>query len=313
MNPADFSFFRLSRDRETDTLAYGALMPMAIIVMMLGVMLLALALREQPRVASSLISNGINASVGALAAFLTWRKRYLLAANVLLWTLWLATTYSIWMNGGLRAPNLFAYPILIVGAGWLMTSLSPDPLMVALVQAATTFPMFVLALPAGALADIVDRRRPDRRIASRHEPTGRTVLDQAGQPTDGRRDHRRATCGGLEGNETEGLGPAGHHTHIGSPVVRGQKVVRLRVDESHPARQAQRRDPRLHPAQLVSTLTSARTADHQQLGRRVAQFGERGQDARGWCTGSLLHRYGTLWGAGALVTGVLHDGMRLAI
>ena len=46
-----------------------------------------------------------------------------------------------------------------VGAGWLMTSLSPDPLMVALVQAATTFPMFALALPAGALADIVDRRR----------------------------------------------------------------------------------------------------------------------------------------------------------
>ena len=46
-----------------------------------------------------------------------------------------------------------------VGAGWLMTSLSPDPLMVALVQAATTFPMFVLALPAGALADIVDRRK----------------------------------------------------------------------------------------------------------------------------------------------------------
>ncbi len=46
-----------------------------------------------------------------------------------------------------------------VGAGWLMTSLSPSPLMVALVQAATTAPVFLLALPAGALADIVDRRR----------------------------------------------------------------------------------------------------------------------------------------------------------
>ena len=45
-----------------------------------------------------------------------------------------------------------------VGAGWLMTSLAPDPLMVALVQAATTFPIFLLALPAGALADILDRR-----------------------------------------------------------------------------------------------------------------------------------------------------------
>lgn len=46
-----------------------------------------------------------------------------------------------------------------VGAGWLMTSIAPDPLMVALVQAATTFPVFLLALPAGALADILDRRR----------------------------------------------------------------------------------------------------------------------------------------------------------
>lgn len=45
-----------------------------------------------------------------------------------------------------------------VGAGWLMTSLAPSPLMVALVQAATTTPVFLLALPAGALADIVDRR-----------------------------------------------------------------------------------------------------------------------------------------------------------
>ena len=46
-----------------------------------------------------------------------------------------------------------------VAAGWLMTSLSPSPLMVALVQTATSLPIFLFALPAGALADIVDRRR----------------------------------------------------------------------------------------------------------------------------------------------------------
>jgi MFS family permease len=46
-----------------------------------------------------------------------------------------------------------------VGAAWLMTDLSASALMVALVQAATNLPMFFLALPAGALADIVDRRR----------------------------------------------------------------------------------------------------------------------------------------------------------
>ena len=44
------------------------------------------------------------------------------------------------------------------GAGWLMTSLAPDPLIVSMVQAATITPVFLLALPGGALADIVDRR-----------------------------------------------------------------------------------------------------------------------------------------------------------
>jgi len=44
------------------------------------------------------------------------------------------------------------------GAGWLMTTLSPDPLTVSLVQAATILPVCLLALPAGALADIVDKR-----------------------------------------------------------------------------------------------------------------------------------------------------------
>ena len=46
-----------------------------------------------------------------------------------------------------------------VGAGWLMTSLSASATAVALVQVATTLPIFLLSLPAGALADILDRRR----------------------------------------------------------------------------------------------------------------------------------------------------------
>ena len=44
-------------------------------------------------------------------------------------------------------------------SGWLMTSLNPDPLIVSMVQVATTLPMFLFALPAGALADIVDKRK----------------------------------------------------------------------------------------------------------------------------------------------------------
>jgi len=46
-----------------------------------------------------------------------------------------------------------------VGATWLMTSLTVSPILIALVPAATTLPIFLFALPAGALADVVDRRR----------------------------------------------------------------------------------------------------------------------------------------------------------
>ncbi len=46
-----------------------------------------------------------------------------------------------------------------VGASWLMTELAPSPLMVALIQTAGALPVFLLSFAAGALADIVDRRR----------------------------------------------------------------------------------------------------------------------------------------------------------
>jgi len=46
-----------------------------------------------------------------------------------------------------------------VGAGWMMTVISGSPLMVGLVQAAVALPVFLVILPAGALADMVDRRQ----------------------------------------------------------------------------------------------------------------------------------------------------------
>src|SRR5471032_1554673 len=46
-----------------------------------------------------------------------------------------------------------------VATGWLMTSLTSSPMWVALVQVAVSLPVFLIALPAGALADIVDRRK----------------------------------------------------------------------------------------------------------------------------------------------------------
>src|SRR5262245_48155444 len=46
-----------------------------------------------------------------------------------------------------------------VGAAWMMTTLTTSPLVVALVPAAAALPVVLLALPAGALADVLDRRR----------------------------------------------------------------------------------------------------------------------------------------------------------
>lgn len=46
-----------------------------------------------------------------------------------------------------------------VANGWLMTTLQAEPVMVSAVEVATTLPMAMLALPAGAMADLIDRRR----------------------------------------------------------------------------------------------------------------------------------------------------------
>lgn len=67
------------------------------------------------------------------------------SAFTVLWGATVASNIGTWMHD--------------VASGWLMTSLAPSPMMVALVQTATTAPMFLFALSAGALADLVDRRR----------------------------------------------------------------------------------------------------------------------------------------------------------
>ena len=46
-----------------------------------------------------------------------------------------------------------------VASGWAMTGLTSSPLLIALVQALGTLPLFLFALPAGALSDLLDRRR----------------------------------------------------------------------------------------------------------------------------------------------------------
>ncbi len=61
----------------------------------------------------------------------------------------------MWIAGLVSNIGTWMYSL---SASWLMTSLSASPLIIALVQTATTLPIFLFALPAGALADIFDRR-----------------------------------------------------------------------------------------------------------------------------------------------------------
>lgn len=66
-------------------------------------------------------------------------------AFAVLWSATVVSNIGTWMQSA--------------AAGWLMTTLQPDPLTVSLVQVAASLPMFLLALPAGAFADILDRRK----------------------------------------------------------------------------------------------------------------------------------------------------------
>ncbi|HUP28867.1 MAG TPA: MFS transporter [Usitatibacter sp.] len=63
----------------------------------------------------------------------------------MLWLVWAGSNVAMWMND--------------VAAAWLMTSLTRSPTLIALVQTASALPVFLLGLPSGALADIVDRRK----------------------------------------------------------------------------------------------------------------------------------------------------------
>ena len=90
----------------------------------------------------TLADNGPNASPSQARS--PWAP-YRHPAFAVLWTATVVANIGTWMYNA--------------AAGWLMTDLDPDPLTVSLVQVATSLPMFLFALPAGALADMVDKRR----------------------------------------------------------------------------------------------------------------------------------------------------------
>src|SRR5258708_21519999 len=63
----------------------------------------------------------------------------------MLWLVWMASNVCMWMND--------------VASAWLMTSLTSSPTLIALVQTASSLPVFLFGLPSGAFPDILDRRR----------------------------------------------------------------------------------------------------------------------------------------------------------
>lgn len=85
--------------------------------------------------------SGDGAATLALSAFSPFRHK----AFSVIWGATLAANIGSWMYSA--------------SCGWLMTSLASAPLMVSLVQVAATLPVFLFAIPAGALVDIVDRRK----------------------------------------------------------------------------------------------------------------------------------------------------------
>lgn len=66
-------------------------------------------------------------------------------------------TFRIFYVGSIGVA--LGYTMQATVAAWLMATLTPSPLMVALVQTASTAPTLLFGLIAGTLADIVDRRR----------------------------------------------------------------------------------------------------------------------------------------------------------
>ena len=147
--------------------------------------------------------------------------------------LWIATVASnvgTWLQG--------------VGAAWLMTSLTPSTAMVALVQAATSLPMFLLSLPAGALADVARPPAPAADHARpgcwRRPPASACSPSPASPPLAAARLHLPARP--RRGAERAGV--AGDHPRAGAARgAAGRRRAGQRRLQSRPRRRSGARRP----------------------------------------------------------------------
>src|SRR5205807_1594978 len=160
-----------------------------------------------------------------------------------------------------------------VGVAWQMTTLTPSPVLVALIQTATSLPVFLVGLPAGTLADLVDRRRlqpgardrpgarrtacrgswpgvcvsaecavvpgHDRGALSLAPPGGdqrRQLADRAAERSTARRPALRS----IRASPSGAARPGGHlrrvrQCAVGAAAARGAPAARARLERVRPA------------------------------------------------------------------------------
>jgi MFS family permease len=90
-------------------------------------------------------TKGLRGHLAPRRAFASVWNPFRHRAFAVIWTATVVADVGTWMYNA--------------ASGWLMTDLNSDPLSVSLVQVVSNLPIFLLALPAGALADIIDKRR----------------------------------------------------------------------------------------------------------------------------------------------------------
>ncbi|RQH08148.1 MFS transporter [Bradyrhizobium sp. RP6] len=80
-----------------------------------------------------------------------------IAASSSVWAPFASRSFVwLWLANAVSALGTW---IQNAASAWIMTDLAPSPMMVSLVQAAAQLPVLLLALPAGAVADLMDRKR----------------------------------------------------------------------------------------------------------------------------------------------------------
>ena len=105
---------------ESDPLAERVVRFVAWILIALGLALASVLALDPAVPLPRAMVNLIASFIGLAALLLVRAGRLQLGVNLIIWGLWLMVSALVWRNGGLAAPNVLAYPVLMILAGWLL-------------------------------------------------------------------------------------------------------------------------------------------------------------------------------------------------